>query len=172
VYGYPYGYGYGYGIYGYGDAPLYSPDNVNVGEMPYPDVAPAPAFAESQGRLFIDTEPGMAQVFVDGIAVGNVSDFHGVGMLLTEGLRHVELRAPGYESTRFDINIFSSQPSVYRGDLKAVRQLTGPVAAPVRRGSGTFYVIPGCYLGNRPPREVSLPPDCDLSKARTIKLND
>jgi hypothetical protein len=154
--GYPNGYGYGYGYYGYADAPTYRPDDVNVGAL-------------QTGRLFIDTEPGTTQVFVDGIAVGMVADFRGVGMLLTEGLRHVELRAPGYEGASFDTNILSGEPAVYRGDLTAVRPVTGPPAAPIRRGSDTFYVIPGCYLGNLPPSEVALPAGCDVKKVRTIK---
>jgi hypothetical protein len=77
-------------------------------------------------------------------------------------------RAPDYEST-FDINIVSSQLAVNRGDLTPVRQAAGFVASSIRRGSDTFYVIPGCYLGNLQPREVELPPGCDLKKARTIK---
>jgi len=171
TYGYPYGfgYGYGYGSYGYAGAPFYTPDNVNGGAVPYPDAATYPDVADSLGRLFIDTEPGTTQVFVDGSAVGTVADFRGVGMLLPEGVRHVELLAPGYEGSNFDIDILSSQPAVYRGDLTQARPAAGPAAAPIRRGSDTFYVIPGCYLGNRPPSEVSLPPGCDIKKARTIK---
>ena len=72
TYGYPYGfgYGYGYGSYGYAGAPFYTPDNVNGGAVPYPDAATYPDVADSLGRLFIDTEPGTTQVFVDGSAVG------------------------------------------------------------------------------------------------------
>jgi hypothetical protein len=167
TYGYPYGYGYGYGYYGYGDAPIYTPD-VNGGAVAYPEDVTAPDVTDSVGRLFIDTEPGTTQVFVDGGAVGTVADFRGAGMLLPEGVRHVELRAPGYEGSNFDIDILSSQPAVYRGDLTPVRA-AGPAAAPIRRGSDTFYLIPGCYLGNRPPSEVSLPPGCDVKKVRTVK---
>jgi len=168
TYGYPYGYGYGYGYYGYADAPTYTPDDVN-GAVPYPEAAIASDATESLGRLFIDTEPGTTQVFVDGSAVGTVADFRGAGMVLPEGVRHVELRAPGYESSNFDIDILSSHPAVYRNDLTPVRRPAGPAAAPIRRGPDTFYVIPGCYLGNRPPSEVPLPPGCDLTKARTLK---
>jgi hypothetical protein len=152
----PYVYPYGYSYYGYADAPSYTPDNVNVGAAP-------------TGRLFIDTEPGTTQVFVDGIAVGMVADFRGVGMLLTEGSRHVELRAPGYESASFDIDVLAGQPAVHRGDLTPMPTAAGPVPAPMSRGADTFYVIPGCYLGNQPPSEVSLPPGCDLKKVRTIR---
>jgi hypothetical protein len=77
-------------------------------------------------------------------------------------------RAPGYESA-FDLNIVSSQLALNRGGLTPVRQTAGIVTSSIRRGSDTFYVIPGCYLGNLPPREVSLPSGCDIAKARTIK---
>jgi hypothetical protein len=161
----PYAYGYGYGS---GAAPLYTLENANTA-APSAEAAFAPGVAESVGRLFIDTEPATAQVFVDGIPVGAVADFRGVGVLLTEGLRRVELRAPGYEIAAFDINIVSGQAAVHRGDLTPVRTAAGPVAPPIRRGSDTIYVIPGCYLGNKPPRELSLPRGCDIAKAKTIK---
>jgi hypothetical protein len=158
----PYGNGYGY----YTNGLPYSVEDLSAApanEGPLAIVAD-----ESRGRLFIDTEPGTAQVFVDGIPVAAVADFRGVGMLLTEGYRHVELRSPGYESAVFDITIASNQPAVYRGDLTPVRTAAGPVAPVIRRGSNTLYVIPGCYLGNRPPRAQSLPPGCDIKRSRTI----
>jgi hypothetical protein len=158
----PYGNGYGY----YTNGLPYSAEDLSAApanEGPLAIVAD-----EARGRLFIDTEPGTAQVFVDGIPVAAVADFRGVGMLLTEGYRHVELRSPGYESAVFDITIASNQPAVYRGDLTPVRTAAGPVAPVIRRGSNTLYVIPGCYLGNRPPRAQSLPPGCDIKRSRTI----
>lgn len=158
-----YGYGSGYSTNGL----PYSAEAVSAApanEGPVAIVADEP-----QGRLFIDTEPGTALVFVDGTPVAAVVDVRGVGLLLTEGLRHVELRSPGYESAVFDIAIASNRPAVYRGDLTPVRTAAGPAAPVIRRGSNTFYAIQGCYLGNRPPREVSLPPGCDVAKAKTIK---
>jgi hypothetical protein len=77
-------------------------------------------------------------------------------------------RAPGYE-TEFDINVVSTQLAANRGDLTPVRQTAGFVSSSIRRGSDTFYVIPGCYLGNKPPQGSSLPSGCDVAKARTIK---
>lgn len=41
-----------------------------------------------------------------------------------------------------------------------------PVAAPAR--PKTFYVIAGCYAGDKPPQPEWLPPDCDLSRVRVI----
>jgi hypothetical protein len=149
----------------------YSNDDLSFGAPGVADANVDSPFATdtevSLGRLFIDTEPGTAQIFVDGIPAGVVADFRGVGMLLTEGLRRIELRAPGYQGATFDVNIVPRQPAVHRGDLTPLGKTVEP-GAPVRRGSDKFYVIPGCYMGNRPPRDVSLPPGCDISKTKTI----
>jgi len=161
-----YGYGYAAGSGYYTNGRPYSPEDLSAAP---PNEGPLAIVAdESQGRLFIDTEPGTAQVFVDGIPVGAVAGFRGVGMLLTEGLRHVELRSPGYESAVFDITIAPNQPAVHRGDLMPARTAAGPAAPVIRRGSNTLYVIPGCYLGNRPPRAPSLPPGCDIKRMHTV----
>jgi hypothetical protein len=37
----------------------------------------------------------------------------------------------------------------------------------VPTGDRTLYVIPGCYVGNVPPKDVKLPANCDLSKVTT-----
>ena len=158
----PYGYG------GYGGWPYYATGDYPVDAPGFEAQAGVVAANESLGRLFLDVDPPTAQVFVDGIPTGTVADFRGVGMLLTVGPRRVELRSPGYESTTFDINIVTNQPAVYRGDLTPLRRAAEPAAPAPRRGSATFYVIPGCYAGNRPPRARSLPPGCDISRARTI----
>src|SRR5215467_11883109 len=80
-------------------------------------------------------------------------------------------RAPGYES-EFDMNVVSSQLALNRDNLAPIPSGAGFVVAPIRSGSNTFYVIPGCYLGNKPPREVTLPRGCDVAKAKTIKELD
>jgi hypothetical protein len=77
-------------------------------------------------------------------------------------------RAPGYESA-FDINVVSSQLALNRDNLTPISSTAGFAARSINPGSSTFYVISGCYLGNRPPSETSLPPGCDIKKAKTIK---
>jgi hypothetical protein len=37
----------------------------------------------------------------------------------------------------------------------------------VPAGDRTLYVIPGCYVGNVPPKDVKLPANCDLTKVTT-----
>ena len=38
----------------------------------------------------------------------------------------------------------------------------------VPAGDRTLYVIPGCYVGNVPPKDVKLPASCDLAKLTTF----
>jgi hypothetical protein len=43
-------------------------------------------------------------------------------------------------------------------------------AAPATRSAPvTFYLIPGCYMGNVPPKEAHLRPDCDPDRAITFQ---
>jgi hypothetical protein len=77
-------------------------------------------------------------------------------------------RAPGYESA-FDINVVRGQLALNRDNLTPITTGAGFTNASINRGSSTFYVISGCYLGNRPPSGASLPPGCDITKAKTIK---
>lgn len=37
-------------------------------------------------------------------------------------------------------------------------------------GPDTFYLIPGCYAGNRPPNPGRLPKGCDVSKLRSMPV--
>jgi len=77
-------------------------------------------------------------------------------------------RRAGYESG-FDINVVSSLMALNRDNLAPTASGAGFAASSINRDSSTFYVISGCYLGNRPPNESSLPPGCDIKKAKTIK---
>jgi len=149
---YPPGYGYGYGPYGY-----YSPfvstsvPDMNQKTPPYP--------AAARGALQLDSAPGSAQVFVDGLYVGVVDDFGGRGLPLDEGAHRVELRAQGYKTLNFDVRIAAYQTTRYRGDLESATA-AAPATPGVRR---TMYVIPNCYAGDRPPAHP-LPRGCDIAR--------
>ena len=43
-----------------------------------------------------------------------------------------------------------------------------PAVVAPRAQPKTFYVIPGCYAGDRRPERARLPHGCDLSKLRTV----
>src|SRR6185436_4962725 len=45
-----------------------------------------------------------------------------------------------------------------------------PPRVAVAHGPDTFYLIPGCYAGNKPPDPARLPKNCDLAKLRTLPV--
>jgi hypothetical protein len=137
------------------------------GSVAEPDVtsaAPAVADPSFSGFLFLEVEPASAQILVDGVPLGAVRDFRRFGLSLRVGPHRVELRAPGFDASTFEVNIVAGLPTRYHGDLPRVQQA---VAAPAHPPE-TFYVIPGCYMGNQPPRERLLPPGCDIARAKAI----
>jgi hypothetical protein len=102
----------------------------------YPYPPPDPEWMEeapgAYGSLRLDVPQEAATVYVDGFYVGVVSDFNGVTerLDLMPGPHHVELRAPGYETAAFDVNVRPGQTITYRSGLQ-------PMAAPPTAESGS-----------------------------------
>jgi hypothetical protein len=94
--------GYGYPPYGYGYPSSYS----------YP----------ADGELRLKVRPRDAQVFVDGYYVGIVDDFDGVfqRLHLPSGPHRIEVRAPGYETLTFDVQIRFDETTKFEGDLRRI----------------------------------------------------
>ena len=127
------------------------------------------------GSLRLELQPGLVpQVYVDGYYVGTLNDVN-AELPLDAGLHRLELRADGYESLELDVQIFPGRSTTYRGTLKAVEPVSVPVPeipAPTQvppRAPATIYFIPGCYLGDVPPRDAGLPAGCDAADAITFK---
>ena len=110
----------------------------------------------------LDVSPASAQVFADGYYVGMPADFTGErgGGVLDAGIHRIDLSAPGYEPITVDLRVAPGQTITYRAALRA---LPPPTPAP----PSTFYLIPGCYMGNIPPKDAHLPATCDQSRAVT-----
>jgi hypothetical protein len=66
----------------------------------------------------------------------------------------------------FDVLIPSNETITYRTDLLPIGDSVKAVATSPGVPK-TFYVIPGCYAGDKPPR-AKLPRGCDPSKVRAI----
>lgn len=96
-------YGYGLGPYGY-PAPRYSVAVVGPG----------------YGGVRIDIEPRNAEVYVDGYYVGIVDEFDGVfqKVNLEPAAHRIEIRAPGFETSQFEVNILPGQTITYRTPLQ------------------------------------------------------
>ncbi len=163
----PFDYGYGTPYY---PSPYYQ--GINTSETyPYRRhqvVAP-------RGGLVLQTIPDMAQVFVDGYYVGLAEEFglHGRAMDISAGAHRVELRASGYEPLAFSVMIAPNDIVRYRGDMQPLSTKPAMIAASAppqaaRVAAKSFYVIPNCYAGDKPP-SGTLPKGCDSKKLQTRK---
>lgn len=153
---YPFFGGFGYG---FGYAPM-SP-------FPGPDSSIRRQWErEADGYLRLLMEPATAQVHVDGFYVGTVAEFATAGRALPAGPRRVEVRAHGYQTATFDVNVVPNETITYRQDLARIEQRpAAPVPVAARK---TMYVIPRCYAGDTPPVASQLPAGCNARQVRRI----
>jgi len=81
------------------------------------DVQPAQA---NTGGLSFDITPGEAEVVIDGKRVGTVDQFTPTSqpLGLLAGRHRVEVRAPGYKTITFEVNIVAGQVIPYQGKLE------------------------------------------------------
>jgi hypothetical protein len=158
--------------YTYGYAGPYPGMHMNQTIYPF-----RPSEVVPRGALVLQTIPDMAQVFVDGYYVGLAEEFglHGRAMDISAGTHRIELRASGYETLAFSVMIAPNDIVRYRGDMQAVSTtpaMTVVSAPPQARAPAparkSFYVIPNCYAGDKPP-SGTLPKGCDTKKLQTRK---
>ena len=64
--------------------------------------------------------PNYAELFVDNVRVGTVGDFTPTTqpLGLEAGRHHIEIRAAGYQTTSFDVDIVAGQVIPYQGSLE------------------------------------------------------
>jgi hypothetical protein len=110
------------------------------------------------------------QLYVDGYYVGDV-DAAGEGFELEAGTHTLEIRADGYETLEVPVQLEGGRTISYRGRLSPASRARAPEpeSVPTTAGAITFYVIPGCYMGNVPPEDAGLPSSCDLTKAIAVR---
>ena len=72
------------------------------------------------GGLSFDIAPASAEIFVDGSRVGTVGEFTPTAqpLGLSAGRHHVDIRAPGYRTMTFDVDILAGQVIPYQGTLE------------------------------------------------------
>lgn len=126
------------------------------------------------GTLWLDVPNfGIAQLYVDGFYVGTTVDV-GSQLTLEAGPHSIELRAPGYETMKVSVKIEAGRAITYRDTLRsmsspAAAEPPKPAVEKVQAERKPFYVIPGCYVGDVPPKDARLPATCDQSRAKTIQ---
>lgn len=138
--------------------------------MPTPPrvAEPLPVEAPAKGSLILRVQPGSAQVWVDGYYAGSADDFSGSPrtLALDAGPHTIELDEPAHETVRFEVKTVSNEPIIYR---RALTRVSIAPPAPIPSTSTPVYLIPGCYLGNVPPKDADLPATCDPSRAVRLR---
>jgi hypothetical protein len=161
--------GFFYGGYGYSGSYITDP----FGYISQPDSS-APALdrymregENPEGYLRLEVEPDSAQVFVDGLYAGTVSDFRrSGGRTLDAGPHRIEFRAEGYDTQGVELRIRENDVLSYRGTL--TRRDDRPELRAAAGPPKTFYVIPRCYAGTSRPRAEQLPAGCRVSDVREV----
>jgi hypothetical protein len=143
------------------------------------EAALAPVIVEqpSPARLVLDIHPPTAQVFADGYYIGIPEDFRfeDGGAVLEPGPHRIDILERGYEPLSFDVNLTRGQSATFRRMLTPT--MRGPQPAPdaavkapaAPKQPATFYLIPGCYMGNVPPKDANLPATCDMGRALSFQ---
>ena len=123
AYPYPYVYPYSY-PYGY-PAPAYPPASYPLPAAPVPSYGPRGTVGvqpadDSTGGLSFEITPASAEVTVDGTVVGTVGQFTSTSqpLGLPTGRHRIEIRAVGYRTTSFDVDILAGQVIPYQGSLE------------------------------------------------------
>jgi len=129
-YGYPYGYG-GFGLsfgfsFGYPGYPYYAypyayPYPYYAPPYPYPSYPYAAPYGavgvQTYGSVRIDIPQREAEVYIDGNFAGTIDQNKG-SFNLDAGSHHIEVRAPGFAATSFDVSVAPGQTTTYRTALR------------------------------------------------------
>jgi hypothetical protein len=70
-------------------------------------------------EIKLDVKPNRAAVFVDGIFIGHVAEFGGIGkaLLVQPGKRRIRISLPGYQPFETDIELVANQKSTIKTEL-------------------------------------------------------
>jgi len=76
-------------------------------------------FPHITAQIKLEVNPNRAAVFVDGVFVGHVAEFSGVGraLLVAPGKRKIRITLPGYQDFETDIDLVANQKSSVKTDL-------------------------------------------------------
>jgi hypothetical protein len=79
------------------------------------------AFPQVTAEIKLDVKPNRAAVFVDGVFVGHVAEFSGIGkaLLVTPGKRKIRITLPGYQTFETEIELLANQKSTIKTEMVA-----------------------------------------------------
>jgi len=123
------------------------------------------------GFLRLRVRPRTADVFVDGAFAGVVDDFGGSSeRMLPAGTHRIEISAPGFEPLTFDVRVPENDTLTFTRELDPIERRAPPAAAApaAEVPHKTMYIVPRCYVGDRPPAADDLPSGCSLADLRVL----
>lgn len=70
-------------------------------------------------EIKLDVKPNRAAVFVDGVFVGHVAEFEGIGkaLLVAPGKHAIKMSLPGYQNFETDIELVANQKSSIKTEM-------------------------------------------------------
>jgi len=70
-------------------------------------------------EIKLDVKPNRAAVFVDGVFVGHIAEFTGMGkaLLVAPGKHKIKISLPGYHTFETDIDLMANQKSTIKTDM-------------------------------------------------------
>jgi hypothetical protein len=77
------------------------------------------ALPQVTAEIKLDVKPARAAVFVDGVFVGHVAEFGGVGkaLLVAPGKHAIRISLPGYQTFATDIDLVANQKSTIKTEM-------------------------------------------------------
>jgi hypothetical protein len=83
-------------------------------------------------EIKLDVNPNRAAVLVDGVFIGHVAEFNGIGkaLLVAPGKRHVTVTLPGYQTFDTDIDLVANQKFTLKTELIKGGPATGIAPPP------------------------------------------
>jgi hypothetical protein len=119
------------------------------------------------GFLQLRVTPRTADVVVDGTLAGTVDDFGGrSARMLPAGPHRVDISAPGFDTLTVDVRVPENDTVTFTRDLDAAVDRPAPEAVTVPHK--TMYIVPMCYIGDRPPLLSDMPAGCRVEDVRII----
>jgi hypothetical protein len=112
--------------------------------------APTGPLPDVPATVKIAVDPSRAAVFLDGLFVGHVGEFEGVGrgMLVAPGTHQIRIALPGYQTFETNINPLANQKVEIKTDLvKNGAPLAGPLVQ-----TETSAATPPSVVRDAPPQ--------------------
>jgi hypothetical protein len=94
--------------------------------------APTGVMPAVKSTVKLEVNPPRAAVFVDGLFVGHVAEFEGVGrgMLVAPGPHKIRVALPGYQTFETEVNALPRQKVEVKTTLLKTSEVTDPLMRP------------------------------------------